>query len=146
MDSLENLLEKADNNNDRFNIVLLKLKEGISGKDKKRLDKLEQIYPDNEAFYDAIKGVLYRRGMINVSNAETYQDDKGDFVYVHPELPKLWYTTEVGEKALKNNLFPSEFRQKSIDKRFGNLQAIGIFIAAIGGLITIFTLIYKLIQ
>ena len=139
-------LEKMENLNDRCNIVLLKLKQKQTQRDKKRLHALIDAYPDNEVFERSITRMLIERGMICTTNSEAFQNDDGNFMYKHPDLPKLLYTTEIGIKALKSNLFPSEFRQKTVDKRFRNLQAIGIAIAAIGGLITIVTLFYKLFQ
>ena len=141
-----NNLEKIENQNDRYNIVLLKLKPNKTQREIKRLKILVDAYPDNEAFEGAILHQLYDRGMISETNSEIFQDENGFDAYKYPDLPKDNYTNEIGEKALKNNLFPSEFRQKSLNKRFRNLQAVGITIAAIGGLITIFTFLYKLIQ
>ena len=137
------LIKDIDNLNDRRNLMLLHFKFNKTQKEKNRLIRLQNLYPDNDMFWNVIYGDLFKCGMIGTTNIDGYDDECGNYVYKYPELPKENYTTEIGGKALKNNLFPSELRQKSLDKRFRYLQAVGIAIAAIGGLITIINLFIK---
>jgi len=132
-----------DNSNDRYALVLLLYKGNKSVLDKYRIGKLEKKYPDNKSYQDAIIKELISRGLIEYKNSEIKQVENGTWEYIHPDLPKFNQTTQQGETALKSGLFPSESAQKSIDKRYRNIQLIGIAIAALGGLITILSFLYK---
>ena len=143
---IEKTLGIPENPNDRIIIVLLKLKRRKTKRDVRRLTKLCKSYPDNEAYEQKILKHLESRKMTDRVTKEPDVDEYGYLKINPPVYPDGYYTTIIGENALKNNLFPSEFRQKRVNKRFRSLQAIGIAIAAIGGLITVFTFIHKLIQ
>lgn len=135
-------MENIDNVNDRTNLVLLKLKRDKTRKDHSLLKKLTFLYPDNETFETKIIKNLRSRGLISTTNTEGRYLN-GVWTYNNPDLPKEDYTTKKGIKSLDAHLFPSEFRKELFDKRFKKWQIIGISIAAIGGLLTILSFIYK---
>jgi hypothetical protein len=105
---------------------------------------MERLYPDNQTFEEGLIEYLSERNLMYFVNGETMQDSYGNFVYVN-DLPKYWEITDSGEIALKNKLFPSESAKEAFDVRFRLFQIIGICIAALGGLITLFTFLYKYI-
>lgn len=146
MEKVEDELEKADNLNDRYNLILLKLKRDRNKEENKELQKLIIAYPDYAIFERRIIYKLQKRGFIDTTNSEGHEDENGDWIIDHPNLPKQEYTNEAGIQALNSRLFPSELREKTLNKRFRYLQIIGIGIAAIGGLITIGTFLYKFIK
>jgi hypothetical protein len=106
------------------------------------IELLQRRYTDNATYRDTIVDELFKRGLVEYVNSEAVQDDHGFWCYVN-DLPKHPKTSEAGETALKNHLFPSEIAKESIDNRYRYLQIVGIAVAAIGGLITIATFLYK---
>lgn len=131
--------------NDRLNLVLLKYKKYRSWLENFRLKKKEKLYPDNQTFEEGLIEYLAERNLMYLVNGEIMQDSYGSFVYVN-DLPKYWETTNSGEIALKNKLFPSESAKETFDVRFRLFQIIGICIAALGGLITLITFLYKFLK
>lgn len=129
--------------NDRYRLVLLLYKKNRSFIDRHTVKRLKRKYPDNEGCQGKIIDELFKRGLIAYMNAEGYQDDDGNFRYKYPDLPKYYQTNDRGEEALTSALFPSEIREKQRQKRFRNIQVIGISIAAVGGLITLLTFLYE---
>lgn len=132
-----------DNTNDRYNLILLLHKENKSIFDKYHIKKLGNKYPDNKSYEDILITELSSRGLIEYKNSEAKQDQNGDWEYLYPDLPKYHRTTQQGEIALKRGLFHSESAQKKFDKRFRYLKMSGIVIAALVGLFTILSFLYK---
>lgn len=139
-------LKDIDCINDRINLSLLENKIDRSKKDDDTLKILISKYPDYSLYDYVIRSYLREIGMIDTTNSELCKDEFGRSFYKYKDLPKNDYTTEKGTEALKSKLFPSELRQKSINKRLRYIQFSGIIIAAIGGLITLFNFISKLFQ
>ena len=141
MDVLENFKKinswEINNVNDRRILVLLKHKEVRTKAESRRLNQLTDLYPDNEKCEEAIITELRPRGFIKMMNLKVELNEEGYYIETITGLPKYLQTTEEGENALKNQLFPSEFKDKQRDKLFRLLQIIGLSIAAGGGLITI---------
>ena len=129
--------------NDRLNLVLLKYKAKRRWIEDIQLRRCERLYPDNQTFEDGLIEILDERRLIYKVNAETELDENNDPYKIRGDLPEYWQTTPNGEMALKNRLFPSESAKESFDARFRLFQVIGICIAALGGLITLFTFLYK---
>ena len=138
--------DEIENINDRRNIVLLKLKQSKSAKEKRLLERLTKAYPDNEVFEAKITQNLRERGFIGTTNIDGYRDALGIWRYNNPNAPKENYTTESGVLALKNRLFQSEFTQKTLNERFTKWQLVGILVAAVVGFITIVTFVFKLLN
>ena len=136
----------AERLNDRLNLVLLKHKGKISCIEDIRLRRLERLYPDNHIFEDGLIEILAERHLIYKVNGEIEIDENGNPYKINSDLPEYWQTTRNGEIALKNKLFPSESAKETLDVRFRRFQIIGIFIAAIGGLITLITFLYKFLK
>jgi hypothetical protein len=134
-----------DNINDRYNLVLLELKEYKSLIAKRKIQRLEKKYPDNATYRGTIIKELSKRGLVEYANSEATQNENGSLVYEN-DLPKFYRTNGNGKLALSNRLFPSESRQKTMEKLFRSIQIIGISIAAIGGLITIISFICNQIK
>jgi hypothetical protein len=135
-----------DNINDRYNLILLLHKENKSIFDKCHIRKLSNKYPDNKSYEDILITELSNSGLMEFKNSEAKQDPNGNWVDLYPDLPKYRQTTQQGEIALKGGLFPSESAQKKVDKCLRCIQIYGIPIAALGGLITILSFLYKYIK
>lgn len=132
-----------DNINDRTILVLLKYKKEKTRKERKLYEKLSKTYVDNFNFEFPIISNLEELGYMSVTNNEIRRDEYGRPVLLHPDLPQERYTTELFNWATAFVKFPSETRKKTFDKRFRYWQLIGIIIAAIGGLITIWNFLFK---
>lgn len=139
-------LKDIDCINDRINMSLLRNKMNRNNKEENMLKILIFKYPDHSLYENSIKSYLREIGMIDTTNSELCKDEFGRPFYKYKDLPKEDYTTDKGVKALESGIFPSELRQKSINKRLRYIQFAGIIIAAIGGLITLFNFFRELLK
>lgn len=135
---------EIDSPNDRRILVLLKHKEQPTKTEKYRLSKLSGIYPDNQKCEKTILLELQQRGLVEKPNTQIAQDANGNLINRLEGRPQFWQTTKQGEMALKNKLFASEYFGKKRDRFFRDVQSIGIWIAATGGLLSIFSFFRKL--
>ena len=133
---------EIDNINDRRNLVLLKYWKDKPRKWMRKHKSLSYRYVDNKKFESNIIDELKYIELLGITNSEIVRDEYGRPKYRHPDLPKELYTTSKGIDALKNKSYPSEMRKEMSERRFILFQVIGILIAAIGGVITIFTTLF----
>lgn len=132
--------------NDRRNLVLLKYWRDRTRRWMGIYTRLSNRYVDNKNYENEIINELRYIELLDTTNSEMIRTELGDYVYKYPELPKETYTTDKGIKALKDKAYPSEMEQEQSERRFVLFQIIGILIAAIGGIITIFTAIFNSIK
>jgi len=135
--------KNVDKRNDRLNLVLLNHIINRSPVENREYKRLEKLYPDNKTFEDGSIELLSKRKLIYLINGEIEQNERGYFEYINKDdSSRYWETTEEGKLALKNRLFPSESAKEIRETRFRLFQIIGILIAALGGLITLFSFLY----
>jgi len=136
--------KNVDKRNDRLNLVLLKYKAGRSPGENRQYDKLNRIYPDNQTFEEGLIELLKERKLLYLVNGEMEQNEKGYVEYINKDDSyRYWETTEKGELAIKSRLFPSESAKEIRETRFRLFQIVGILIAALGGLITLFSFLHE---
>lgn len=138
--------KEIDNINDRTNLVLLNHIKNKGRRFKKLEKKLSDKYPDNILYERVIVDRMKSIDLMKVANTEMGVDELGRPYYLHPAELRYDCATRKGIEALKNGLFPSELRKKTVNKRIRRLQAIGIGISAIGGLVTILSFLYEFIK
>ena len=138
-------IDNIDNKNDRCKLVLLDLKERKSWSERRMLSRLKNLYPDYMVTYDQISRYLLSKEMLVTTFTGGGRDKNGIPIEVdNPDSPPK--TSELGIKALRSNLFPSEKADNAREKRFRLFEIIGISVAAVPGLVWIFDFIYKLID
>lgn len=138
--------KEIDNINDRTNLVLLNHIKNKGRRFKKLEKKLSDKYPDNILYERVIVDRMRSIDLMKVANTEMRVNKLGQPYPLHSAELRYDCVTEKGIEALKNRLFPSELREKTINKRLRRLQAIGIGISAIGGLVTILSFLYEFIK
>lgn len=138
--------KEIDNMNDRTNLVLFNRIKSKGRRFKKLEKKLSDKYPDNILYERVIVDRMKAIDLMKVTNTEMDVDGFGQPYYLHSAELRYDCVTEKGIETLKNGLFPSELRKKTVNKRLRRLQAIGIGISAIGGLIIILSFLYEFIK
>lgn len=129
-------MKGIDNPNDRCILRLLELKEKKTYGDKRRIKKLRKLYPDNGQFNHALTHYLSSRLFVSYPNVEIKLNENGV-----PDLPDSDiqpYTTDLGVKALRGNIFPSEHKKQLSEKWNTSLSNSSVVIAIIGGILGIF--------
>lgn len=127
--------------NDRYRIVMLRHKQGISSKECRELNRLELSYADNHIYEQAIATILIDLGFLEITQwssektIDTETSDKSRQLLLSPR----------GLLALLT-LYQSETREKSLFKSQKKAELVGITMAGIGGLITVIKFLYNFIE
>ena len=114
--------KEIDNINDRTNLVLLTHIKNKGRRFKKLEKKLSDKYPDNILYERVIVDRMKSIGLIKIANTEMGVDEFRQPYYLHSAELRYDCVTEKGIEALKNRLFPSELREKTINKRIHVLK------------------------
>lgn len=133
-------MQTMTNINDRCRLVLynyLSLNRSLRFTEKREFKKLERIYIDNNRYQDELQKGLFDRGFlmrryppIELIAGVPYREDKWRDV---TGLPYETEITELGEKALKSGLLPSETKKHLRDQI---LQWIPIVVSVIALIIS----------
>jgi hypothetical protein len=97
------------NTNDRLRIILyhyISAYRKLTFSEQFELMRLENIYVDNLRYISYLEDILSKRGFIHYKGTPSRQDDNGHWII--EDSPITWDVTELGEKALKSGLIPSE--------------------------------------
>lgn len=132
-------------NNDFRRIQLLKRLPGKTQKQKAEEKLLTQAFPTYLYTEQEICSELSKHGFIRYTGDPGHFDEDGNPVRKEPFRIDKYVTTEAGLSALKHS-YPSEFRAKVVSDRIKKAEFYGILIAAIGGVITILSFLYKSLE
>lgn len=117
--------------NDRCTLVLLQKKKGKSSKETKKIKTLIFQYPNHEIHEDRVIGFLIREGFLEVNGLMPNLEDENGYPVQNPDSSPYLETTKIGETALINGYFPSDYAARVYDVKAKRLQTM----LAIGGVL-----------
>lgn len=123
--------------NDRRNLILLEKKKHRTSSENRKYCNLKNIYQDNYVYEAKIINELLKSGYLCVEDADPNEPTRDKFGGII-EHKKLYYTTEAGVMALKNERFMSERKTIRQNRKNIVLNRVYLVISIMGGILGAF--------
>lgn len=120
---------QIDNPNDRKLLILLTYAPQLTCKQSRLYGKLSNIYTDNETHLDVLRDELVSLKFLDLSRGEKSEAGAYD------KRDNQYSTTYIGIKAITSGKFPSEIKERKIQRRNLYIGWGAALIGAIGGIV-----------